>query len=343
MVTSLKKCLVWDLDNTLWDGVCLEGIVKVKPEVIETIKKLDSRGILHSIASRGDKDLAFSILEQNNLQDFFLVPQINWLPKSQSIIKISSELNLSLDTIAFIDDDKFEREQVSFMLPDVLTIEAENAKYLPECSEFSPIEISKEALVRRTLYQAELNRKRAEQDYISRKDFLISCGMKLKIRAMNENDIPRVLELMTRTHQLNTTGLLMNKNELTNILVNSSGNLNIMVAELVDKFGSYGIIGVAMFESNEQMWRLKYLAISCRVMGRGIGKAILLKLVQTAVKEKFLKIEAEFCNTGRNKMMRALYQMSGFIIKKNKEESATIIFQADKKNLANIPEWVEVL
>ena len=343
MVTSLKKCLVWDLDNTLWDGVCLEGNVKVKSEVIETIKKLDSRGILHSIASRGDKDLAFSILEQNNLQDFFLVPQINWLPKSQSIIKISTDLNLSLDTIAFIDDDKFEREQVSFMLPDVLTIEAENAKYIPEYSEFSPKEISKEALTRRTLYQEELNRKSAEQDYISRKDFLISCGMKLKIRAMNETDITRVLELMTRTHQLNTTGLLMNKNELINILVNTSGNLNIMVAELVDKFGSYGIIGVAMYESNEQMWRLKYLAISCRVMGRGIEKAILLKLVQTAVKEKFLKIEAEFCNTGRNKMMRALYQMSGFIIKKNKKESATIIFQADKKKLANIPEWVEVL
>jgi FkbH-like protein len=342
-MNSLKKCLVWDLDNTLWDGVSLEGCVKVKSEVIETIKILDSRGILHSIASRGDKDLAFDILEENNLQDFFLIPQINWLPKSQSIIKISSGLNLSLDTIVFIDDDKFEREQVSFMLPDVLTLEAESAGHLPEYSEFSPLENTNEAHIRRTLYQAELNRKNAEQNYISRKDFLISCGMKLKIRAMNGNDIPRVLELMTRTHQLNTTGLIMNKNELTNFLVNTSGDLNIMVAELEDKFGSYGIIGVAMYESKKQMWRLKYLAISCRVMGRGIEKAILIKLVQTAIKEKFIKIEAEFCNTGRNKMMRALYQMSGFIIKKNKEESKTIIFQAERKYIANIPEWVEVV
>ena len=295
-MSSLKKCLVWDLDNTLWDSVCLEGSVKVKSEVIETIKKLDSRGILHSIASRGDRDLAFSILEENNLQDFFLVPQINWLPKSQSISKISSGLNLSLDTIAFIDDDKFEREQVIFMLPDVLTIEAESAGYLPEYSEFSPLENTKEAHIRRSLYQAELNRKSAEQNYMSRKDFLILCGIKLKIRAMNGNDIPRVLELMTRTHQLNTTGLIMNKNELTNFLVNTSGDLNIMVAELEDIFGSYGIIGVAMYESKKQMWRLKYLAISCRVMGRGIEKAILIKLVQTAVKEKFIKIEAELLN-----------------------------------------------
>jgi len=343
MVSSLKKCLVWDLDNTLWEGVCLEGSVKIKSDVIESIKKLDSRGILHSIASRGDKDLAFSILNQNNLQDFFLVPQINWLPKSQNIIKISSELNLPLESIAFIDDDKFEREQVSFMLPDVLTIEAENAKYLPEFAEFSPIDISDESHQRRTLYQAELNRKKAEQEYLSRKDFLTSCEMKLKIRAMNGNDIPRVLELMTRTHQLNTTGLILNKNELTKIFDDASGNINIIVAELVDIFGSYGIIGVAMYEANQQTWLLKYLAISCRVMGRGIEKAILIKLVQTAVKEKFKDIEAEYCDTGRNKMMRALYQMSGFIINKNKAEKSKIIFQADKENIAGIPEWVEVV
>ncbi len=342
-MSLIRKCLVWDLDNTLWDGVCLEEKVKVKPEVSEVIKELDSRGILNSIASRGDEDLAISILKEHNLKDFFLIPQINWLPKSQNILKISSELNLSLNTLAFVDDDEFEREQISYMLPEVLIFKAEDAKYLPDYPDFSPSEITFEAKARRSLYQAEIERKRAEENYKSRKEFLISCGMKLNIRQMKEDDIPRVLELMTRAHQLNTTGLILSKDELLNLFHQRNKSLNIVVAELNDRFGWYGIIGVVMYETDKPLWKLNYLAISCRVMGRGIEKAILITLVHKAFQNNFNIIEADFSDTGRNKMMRALYQMSGFVVEKKEKESKLIKFYADEKKLSHAPDWVEVL
>ena len=342
-MNNIRKCVVWDLDNTLWNGICLEEEVKVKLEVSDAIKELDSRGILNSIASRGDESLALSILEKNNLKDLFLVPQINWQPKSKSILRISSELNISLDSMAFVDDDEFELEQISFMLPEVLTFHAEQAKYLPKYPEFSPSEITAEAKARRNLYQAEIERKLAEENYKTRKDFLIACRMKLTLRPMKENDITRVSELMTRTHQLNTTGIILNKDEIKTIYLQGKEDKNIFVAELEDRFGWYGIVGVAMFETKKLLWKLNYLAISCRVMGRGIEKAILITLVQEAIRENFKSIEAEFTDTGRNRMMRSLYQMSGFVSEKKSGNSDHIKFYAVKNKLARVPEWVEVI
>ena len=94
---SYKKCVVWDLDNTLWDGICLEGNVKVKEDVIQVIKELDERGILHSIASRGEESISFQVLEANSINEFFLVPKINWMQKTNNIIAISKELNIPLE------------------------------------------------------------------------------------------------------------------------------------------------------------------------------------------------------------------------------------------------------
>ena len=151
-MSTLRKCLVWDLDNTLWDGICLEGSVSVRPEVLNAICELDKRGILQSIASRGDEETAMNVLIENNLDRYFLVPKINWLPKAQNISTIQQELNIALDSIAFIDDDLFELEQVAFMLPGVLTLEADKAKEILILPDFTNNEVTKEASERRNKY-----------------------------------------------------------------------------------------------------------------------------------------------------------------------------------------------
>ncbi len=340
---TLRKCVVWDLDNTIWDGICLENEkVTVKPEVAAAIKELDSRGILNSIASRGDEDLALSVLEKNLLKDFFLFPQINWQPKSKSILTICSKLNISPDSVAFVDDDEFELQQIIYMLPEVLTIKAGDAEHIAEYPDFSPGEITSEARNRRKFFQAEIMRNESEKKFRSRKDFLVSCEMKLTIRPITEDDIPRVTELMTRTHQLNTTGIILSKDEIKKIHLLERDKKTIIAAELEDRFGKYGIVGAAMIETVEESWKLQYLAISCRVMGRGIEKAILITLVNNALKNSFRTIEAEFFDTGRNKMMRGLYQMSGFINRNPIINSKHIIFSAIVNNLARVPDWIEV-
>src|SRR5262245_6438166 len=109
------KCVVWDLDNTLWHGALIEdGYVRLKDNVVGIIKTLDSRGILQSIASKNDYDQALDQLRRFGLAEYFLYPQINWNTKSSSIKVISSSINIGLDAVGFIDDQEFERDEVAF-------------------------------------------------------------------------------------------------------------------------------------------------------------------------------------------------------------------------------------
>ena len=337
-----RKCLVWDLDDTLWDGIRLEGPVTVRKAVVEAITELDRRGILHSIASRGEEDLALETLKECRVRDLFLVPKINWLPKSQNITAIAHELGISLDAMAFIDDDAFEREQVAHMLPAVMTIPALQAPELPSHPAFTPTTASAEAAHRRQMYQAEMNRRSTEPQFASREDFLASCAMTLTLREMAREDIPRVLELMTRTHQLNTTGLVLTSADLEAIVTSDHGARSVVVARLTDRFGGYGIIGVAVASRQDARWVLEYLALSCRVMGRGIERAILGTLIGQVMRTGQIAVEAEFRDTGRNRMMRALYQIMGFL-PSDPDARGIVTFRLNRPPVLGVPSWVHVL
>ena len=341
-MSAVKKCIVWDLDNTLWDGICLEGKVTTRPEIQRVITELDQKGILHSIASRNEQEPAMQVLHQQGLEHFFVVPQINWLPKSTNIITISEQLNISLDCIAFIDDEPFERAQIAFMLPDVMTIAAEEAGHLPEMPAFDPGFTTMESKSRRDFYQAEIKRREAQRQFSSREDFLMSCRMKLSIRPMCAEDVDRVSELMSRTHQLNTTGMIFDKQKLFRMLTDYNSDYRVFVAELSDKFGWNGIIGTAVVECDLKYYRIIFFALSCRILGRGIERAFLAALVQNAVENGFSETEALYKNTGRNSMMRALYQMSGFV-HKNDPAFDTLIYRLNNHHIPAIPKWVEIL
>jgi FkbH-like protein len=342
-MSPLRKCIVWDLDNTLWDGICLEGPVNVRTEVTAAIKEMDRRGILHSIASRGDEETARSTLKQFGLEPIFLVPRINWLPKSQNIVQISKDLGLPLDAIAFVDDDQFEREQVAFMLPDVLVIDAQGSAGLPGRPEFSPATVTAESLDRRRMYEAELLRKGAEPGCVSREEFLHSCRMKLKIRPIQEGDLPRVLELMTRTHQLNTTGRVLGEKDLEQVMHDAERPVRVIIAELDDRFGGYGCIGTAMMRFGGDAARLTYLALSCRVIGRGIERAMIAWIAASAHQAGIRWLDAEYRDTGRNRMMRALYLMEGMMELPEVDEDGTHVFRAACTEIPGGPAWVEVV
>lgn len=341
-MSEIRKCVIWDLDNTLWDGVCIEGEVRVRPGVRHAIEELDRRGILHSIASRSVQEVALAVLKQCNLDGFFVIPKINWLPKPTNIITISKDLGVSLDAIAFIDDDRFEREQVSFMLPDVMTIEAQRAEELPLMPPFIPSEITTEAGYRRQLYKDEQKRKNAESTFPNRESFLNSCHIRLGLRSLTEKDIPRVLELMSRTHQLNTTGQVLSREELLKVFHGESGQTAAVVADLMDRFGNYGTIGVALAERGPTSWTLRYLAVSCRVLGRGIERAFLASLLSWARKLGFKQVRAVFRDTGKNREMRVLYQMMGFRRCGFFQEDGTMEFHARTDEAIAGPPWVEV-
>src|SRR5262245_5295950 len=126
------KCVVWDLDDTLWDGTLLEGDVYLREEALHALKVIDSRGILQSIASRNDYDTAMARLEEMGIAEYFLFPQINWNNKSQSVRKIIEELNIGADSVVFLDDQEFERQEVSFTLPEFMCFDPGRLRWLLE-------------------------------------------------------------------------------------------------------------------------------------------------------------------------------------------------------------------
>ncbi len=338
MTATSKKCLVWDLDNTLWDGTLLEDpIVNVKPHIADIIKQLDQRGILHSIASRNDHDLAFSKLQEFGLADYFLYPQINWEDKSTSIKTISEKLNLSLDSFAFIDDQAFEREEVLYALPEVLCLNANVVETLLDAPEFTPIFITEDSSKRRMMYQQDQVRTVIEESFTGPKEeFLVTLKMHLTISKATEDDLARAEELTVRTHQLNTTGITYDYQQLKHLLASPEHEL--LVAQLDDKFGDYGKIGLVLLQAVDDSWVVQLLLMSCRVLARGVGTVIITYLRQQAKLAK-QQLRADFVTTDRNRMMYMTYKFNGFVDTTDPDHNQLI---NDLSLIPPLPEYLQV-
>lgn len=305
------KCVVWDLDNTVWDGTLLEdGDVKVRPEAADLIRTLDQRGILHSVASRNDQDAAMAALDRAGLAQYMLCPQIDWNPKSDSIAKVASALNIGLDAIAFIDDQEFERDEVRFRHPRVLCYDAADVAALAGRPEFAPTFVTAESGLRRHMYASGFERDRAEQDFTgTNAEFLATLGMVMTITPATVADLRRAEELTIRTNQLNSTGVTYSYADLEAML--GSPRHLLLVAGLDDRYGSYGKIGLALAETTGADWTLKLLLMSCRVMSRGVG-TVLLNHVMRLANAAGARLLAEFVPTDRNRVMYVTYRFAGF-------------------------------
>lgn len=337
---KIIKCIVWDLDNTVWEGILLENDqVKLREDVVRIIKELDSRGILHSIASKNDFDKATKKLREFGIFEYFLFPQIDWNPKSSSIEEIAKALNISMDTFAFIDDNSMELEEVSYTLPEVLCINAiEKIEEILSWKCMMPRFITDDSKMRRHMYKFDLERRRIEREYEGPKEeFLALLGMNLTISSVKEEDLKRAEELTIRTNQLNTTGYTYSYEELNKL--RQSENHKLLIAELEDKFGSYGKIGLILLEMNQEVWTIKLLLMSCRVMSRGIG-TIMMTHIMNLAKEAKVKLHAEFNFNNVNRMMYVTYKFAGF--KEIDFDSSPIVLESNLSNIQDFPNYVKV-
>lgn len=305
------KCVVWDLDNTLWDGVLLEdGEVTLNEACAQAVRVLDERGILHSIASRNDPEAAMAQLKRFGMDEYFLHPQIGWEAKSESIAAIRQALNIGIDTFAFVDDQPFEREEVAFRHPEVLCLDAVEAAELPGRPEFTPSTVTPDARARREMYRSGIQRDQAEREFGGTpKEFLSSLDMTFTIFEAEEDDLPRAEELTVRTNQLNSTGITYSLDEIREYA--GAPDRLLLMAELDDKYGSYGRIGLALVDCGQETWTLKLLLMSCRVISRGVG-TILLHHIMRLARDNGVRLRAEFRETPRNRAMFVTYRLAGF-------------------------------
>nr|AFV52204.1 hypothetical protein [Streptoalloteichus sp. ATCC 53650] len=333
------KCVVWDLDHTLWDGILLEdGEVTPRPEVVEVIRELDGRGVLHSIASRNDHDAATAALRRFGLLDYFLHPQINWGAKSESVRAVAEALNIGLDALAFVDDDEFERAEVAFAVPEVLCLDARDPGRLTGLSELTPAVVTEDASRRREMYRAEERRREVEERYTGAPaEFLATLDMRLRIAPAREGDLARAHELTVRTNQLNTTGRTYSREQLDRLRLSADHQL--LVARLDDRFGPYGTIGLALLETGERVWTVKLLLMSCRVLSRGVGGVLITHLRRLA-EEAGVRLRADFVPTDRNRMMRVTYRMNGF--REVDRDGDQVVLEARPDDVPPFPPYLRV-
>ncbi|MFJ5779710.1 HAD-IIIC family phosphatase [Streptomyces sp. NPDC093094] len=333
------KCVVWDLDNTVWDGVLLEdGDVTLRPEVVEVIRTLDERGILHSVASRNDHDAAMAKLEEFGIAEYFLYPQINWGNKSESVKAVAEAINIGVDTLAFVDDQPFERDEVSFAHADVLCVDAADAAGIPALPQMQPRFVTADSRERRHLYRADAERRRAEDDHHGTdEEFLASLGMRFTIGPAEERDLQRAEELTVRTNQLNATGYTYSYEELD--AFRRSPDHDLLVAGLEDRYGTYGKIGLSLVERGSDVWTVKLLLMSCRVMSRGVGSVLLGHLIRSA-HEAGAALRAEFVPTNRNRTMYVTYKFSGF--REVEQSDGVSVLEHDGARLPEFPPYMDV-
>jgi len=331
------KCVVFDLDHTLWHGTLLEDpAVELKPGVRELLAELDRRGILCSLASKNDHDAAWQRLSELGIEHYFLYPQIHWNPKSGSVRAIAAALNLGTDSLAFVDDQPYELAEVAHELPEVTGFAAWDE--LLADPRLNPRFLTPDSSLRRQYYQTDLRRAQAERDFAGpSEEFLATLGMVFEIQPAAEGDLQRSEELTQRTHQLNTTGYTYSYEELD--ALRRSGDHVLLVARLTDRFGPYGQIGLALVEKGPDCWTLKLLLMSCRVMTRGVG-TLLLHQVMRLAREAGARLRAEFRPNGKNRTMLVTYRFGGF--REVERRGDQMILEHDLSAIPPWPAWLQV-
>jgi methoxymalonate biosynthesis protein len=200
------------------------------------IVALDSRGILHSIASRNDYDMAWQRVEELGIAEYFVHPQISWGRKSDSVRQIAGQLNFAMSTIAFIDDEAAEIAEVGFGAPEVRCYTADQATSLPSLPEFSPAVVTVDARRRRQMYQASFCRDAERESFGGPdEDFLRSLDLVMAIKRADGEDLSRVEELTLRTSQMNATGVHYPDAVLRDLLADP--NHEVLTVTLTDRFG----------------------------------------------------------------------------------------------------------
>lgn len=255
------KLVIWDLDNTLWNGILSEdeNNIIIPYQNVTLIKKLSERGIMNSICSENNYNKVKEILEKQGIWDYFIFPQINYAPKNEMINNIIEKTHFREQNILFIDDEKINREEVIFHHPNINTGEPQIINELALMSQKSS---NSDPLHTRLKQYKILEKKENERiNYSSDEAFLSKCNIKVSIIKDCMPYADRIFELMERTSQLNFTKVHPeNKKQVIDLLKDK--NIQTRCIKVCDKFGDYGICGFYALKDNT----LIHFLFSCRLL-----------------------------------------------------------------------------
>ena len=325
-----KKCIVLDLDNTLWGGIVgedgFDGIElghtsngKAFVDFQKHLLSLWHQGIILTINSKNNYDDAMKVIQEHpNMilrEKNFASIQINWNDKAQNLNQIASEINIGTNSMVFFDDDKINQERIKQEFPEVLTIElpkdsSQYSSILKEINDFNVLQRTDEDAKRGEMYAQQRERNELKQSISNIDDFLKQLNIQVKIKKSNEFLIPRISQLTLKTNQFNLTTKRYHEEEIREFTNNK--NYEVGCAQVEDKFGDNGITGVYIVDKNEKNWIIDTFLLSCRIMGRGIEDAILSQILKDAKQNGVEEVRAKFIPTEKNKPSENFLSDFGF-------------------------------
>ncbi len=307
------KVIVADCDNTLWRGICGEDGplgVEITPEcrrLQDFLVRQAHNGVLVCLCSRNNEADVIEVFRSN--KDMLLswedvvLHRIGWGTKSASIAELAAELDLALDSFLFLDDDAVECAAMAEHCPEVLTLRVPQGDgqmdgFLSRLWAFDGARTTDEDRKRSQRYRQERQRREVRQNSTSLRSFIAGLELKLEPRTITDQDVDRVVQMMERTTQFNTTGLRLTAEEVRARV--GSADKPMLIVEVSDRFGDYGKSGLLAIDRTERLWRVQGFALSCRVLGREVEYRILELLGEQARASGVSGIEFQFQPTARN-------------------------------------------
>lgn len=347
-----KKCVVLDLDNTLWGGIIGDdgmknieigdlGIGKAFTKLQTWLLQLKQRGIILAVCSKNTESIAKEPFEAHpdmvlRLSDIAIFVA-NWETKPDNIFYIQSILNIGYDSMVFIDDNPFEREMVKAAIPDITVPDlppdpADYLSYLQQLNLFETASYTPEDALRSDLYREEASRTALLQTYTNEAEFLESLQMEAEILPVKDFNLPRVAQLTQRSNQFNLRTIRYSELDLKGKMNNE--NFHILTINLKDKFGEYGLISSVILEKKEDDMFIDTWIMSCRVLKRGVEKLVLNSIVAAAEKAGCKTVTGEYLPTVKNGMVKEHYTNLNFIPEGN-------LFILQVNNYNNLPHHIK--
>jgi len=327
-----KKCIVLDLDNTLWGGIVGEvgkdnielgdgtALGESYRDFQKTLLDFRSKGILLAIASKNNFDVAIDVFRNHKnmiiTEDDIASFKINWNNKAENIIEIANELNICLDSIIFIDDNPAERYIVSTNLPDVTVLHlpddpVEYSEILTDSGFLEQLAVTREDLKRADNYKIDKKRKILERSSINYTEYLKSLEMTLEISKFKDSEIPRISQLCNKSNQFNLTTKRYTNKDIKSFI--DDDKFITLQLKLKDKFSEMGIIGLVIGSITESKLEIDTWLMSCRVLKREIEKETLNHIIKICTENNIKQIVGKYFATEKNGIVKNHYPNLGFI------------------------------
>lgn len=327
LASKTKKCLVLDLDNTLWDGIIGEdGLDGITPfyEFQKLIKELNERGVILAInSSNNAADVTEVFARQKNMilrREDFAAERINWKNKAENMRDLAQELNIGLDSMVFIDDDPRNRQLIREAVPEVEVLEP---PALADYKGFTSFGVTAEDKKRTTLYADEKKRRQLKEEFIDLDSFLRGLELAIAIRPVSDPHLPRAAQLTQKTNQFNLTTRRYQEENIKSLLASGA---TAWILDVQDKFGDYGLTGLIIIVDQGSYWEIDTFLMSCRVLGKRVEEQF-LGFVLSQLKNKDAKnIVGKYIPTSKNEQVKNFYQKFGFT---KRTDGETVIWDHD--------------